>query len=352
MSDNFHRLGNHAPRSLVWQRRLTLFTILLTAAVIMLGAWTRLSDAGLGCPDWPGCYGHMDVRKAMDYVSSKNELQPGTYREAHKTIPEMVHRYFASSLGLMIILIAALGWLNRRRPGQPVVLPLVLVALVIFQGILGKWTVTMGLQPTIVMLHLLGGFSTFTLLCWLAAQLYGWPRFRNDPDVRRLKPLGIAALTIVIMQIALGGWTTANYAAVVCTKLPICEQGWVSHINFADAFTFFGHDHDGDDYEFGVLENDARTTIHVMHRFGALATLLVVGLLAAQAARRARHESNRNLGLTIGALVLVQFALGVSNVLFHVPLAVAVAHNFGAAILLVSIVLFLRAISVQPNGDR
>lgn len=349
MSENFHRSSTSTPRSLVWQRRLTLLTILLTAVVIMLGAWTRLSDAGLGCPDWPGCYGHMDVRKAIDYVSTKNELQPGTYREAHKTVPEMVHRYFASLLGLMIIIIAALAWANRRQPEQPVALPLALVALVIFQGILGKWTVTMGLQPTIVMLHLLGGFSTFTLLCWLAAQLYGWPQFRNDPDVRSLKPLGTAALAIVIMQIALGGWTTANYAAVVCTELPICEKGWVSHINFADAFTFFGHDHDGEDYEFGVLENDARTTIHVMHRFGALATLLVVGLLAIQVARRARCTLNRNLGLTMGVVVAAQFALGVSNVVFHVPLDVAVAHNFGAVILLVSIVLFLRAISVQPE---
>src|SRR5690606_40591476 len=137
-----------------------------------------------------------------------------------------------------------------------------------------------------VMLHLLGGFSTFTLLCWLAAQLYGWPQFRNDPDVRSLKPLGTAALAIVIMQIALGGWTTANYAAVVCTELPICEDGWTDHLDFEEAFTFWGHEHDQPDYEFGVLENDARTTIHVLHRFGAIAVLLLVGLLVLQVLRK------------------------------------------------------------------
>lgn len=349
MSDTPQRSMAGMTGAFIWQRRLVIITILLAAGVIMLGAWTRLSDAGLGCPDWPGCYGHMDVRKAIDYVNSKNEVQPGTYREAHKTVPEMVHRYFASLLGLMILIIAALAWKNRRQSDQPVALPLALLVLVICQGILGKWTVTMGLHPTIVMLHLLGGFTTITLLCWLAAKLFRWPNFRNDCDVRSLKPLGITALAIVILQIALGGWTTANYAAVVCTELPICEDGWTTHINFVDAFTFFGHDHDGEDFEFGVLENDARTTIHVMHRFGAIATLLVVGLLAFRVVRRARCALYRNLGLTLGTVVLAQFALGVSNVLFRVPLNVAVAHNFGAVVLLVTLVLFLRAISIQPE---
>ena len=155
-----------------WQRGLVIFSVLLTAGVIMLGAWTRLSDAGLGCPDWPGCYGHLDVRHAINYVNTVNSEAPGALREAHKTVPEMVHRYFASTLGLMVIIIAVLAWMNRRDPKQPLLLPTLLVGLVIFQGILGMWTVTMGLQPTIVMLHLLGGFTTFTLLMWLLAIIY------------------------------------------------------------------------------------------------------------------------------------------------------------------------------------
>jgi heme a synthase len=337
--------------SLRWQRRLTLVAVLLTAGVIMLGAWTRLADAGLGCPDWPGCYGHMDVRKAISYVNSRNEVEPGTYREAFKTIPEMVHRYFAGFLGMLILAIAVLAWRNRNATNQPVALPITLLVIVICQGILGKWTVTMGLQPTIVMLHLLGGFTTMTLLCWLAAKLYGWPRFLNDCDVRALRGMTTLAIATVILQIALGGWTTANYAAVVCTELPICEKGWTDHINFRDAFTFWGHEHDKPDYEFGVLENDARTTIHVMHRFGALAVLLVVGLLVIRILRNARCHFHRNFGLVIGGLLLWQIALGLGNVIFKVPLAMAVAHNFFAVVLLISLVLFARSIRTCAERD-
>ncbi|MFN3712652.1 MAG: COX15/CtaA family protein [Alcanivoracaceae bacterium] len=337
--------------ALRWQRRLTLAAVLLTAAVIMLGAWTRLADAGLGCPDWPGCYGHMDVRKAISYVNSRNEVDPGTYREAFKTVPEMVHRYFAGFLGMLILAIAVLAWRNRTVANQPVALPMTLLMIVICQGILGKWTVTMGLQPTIVMLHLLGGFTTITLLCWLAAKLYGWPRFLNDCDVRALRGMTTLAIATVILQIALGGWTTANYAAVVCTELPICEKGWTDHINFRDAFTFWGHEHDKPDYEFGVLENDARTTIHVMHRFGALAVLLVVGALVLRILRSARCHFHRNFGLIIGALLLWQIALGLGNVIFKVPLAMAVAHNFFAVVLLISLVLFARSIRTCAERD-
>jgi heme a synthase len=337
--------------ALRWQRRLTLATIVMTAVVIMLGAWTRLADAGLGCPDWPGCYGHLDVRKAISYVSERNEAEPGTYREAFKTIPEMVHRYFASALGLLILIITALAWRNRRAAKQPLILPTLLLVIVIFQGILGKWTVTMGLQPTIVMLHLLGGFTTMTLLCLLAAKLYGWPKFLNDCDVRSLHGLSAFAIAVVILQIALGGWTTANYAAVVCTELPICEDGWQDHINFSDAFIFWGHEHDKPDYEYGVLANDARTTIHVMHRFGALAVLLVVGALVISILRNARCHFYRNFALLIGGLLIWQILLGLGNVIFRVPLLMAVAHNFFAVVLLISLVLFARSIRVAAERD-
>lgn len=334
-------------RSQIWLRRIAVLALVLAAGVIILGAWTRLSDAGLGCPDWPGCYGHLDVRKAIEHVNEQNATNPGALREAHKAVPEMVHRYFASTLGLLILIIAGLSLANRKRDKQPVKLPLFLVALVIFQGILGMWTVTLGLQPTIVMLHLLGGFTTFTLLALLTARLYRWPRFLNDCDVRDLRPLGGLALAAVILQIALGGWTTANYAAVVCTELPVCESGWTEHLDFEDAFVFWGHEHDKPDYEFGVLENDARTTIHVMHRFGALLVTLMVLLLVSRILRNARTVFFRNFALVILGLLTLQLALGISNVVFAVPLWVAVAHNFGAVALLVSLVLFLRSINVK-----
>ena len=333
-----------------WQRRLIVVAILLAGGVIMLGAWTRLSDAGLGCPDWPGCYGHLDVRKAIAHVSDINADAPGALREAHKTVPEMVHRYFASTLGLVIMCLCGLAWFNRKHPGQPVGLPTFLLGLVIFQGVLGMWTVTMGLQPTIVMLHLLGGFTTFTLLCLLAARLFNWPQFLNDIDVRSLRGLVHLSLAAVILQIALGGWTTANYAAVVCTEFPICESGWTDHLDVAEALTFWGHEHDQPDYEFGVLENDARTTIHVMHRLGAVLVLLLTGLLVVKVLRRARCHFYSKFAVVIGGLLLLQISLGISNVLFHIPLAVAVAHNFGGLLLLVSLALFTRAIHIKAES--
>ncbi|HBP68483.1 MAG TPA: cytochrome C oxidase assembly protein, partial [Alcanivorax sp.] len=169
----------------------------------------------------------------------------------------------------------------------------------------------------------------------------------NDCDVRSMKPLASITLAALVLQIALGGWTTANYAAVVCTELPVCEDGWTDHLNFEDAFVFWGHEHDKPDYEFGVLQNDARTTIHVMHRFGALLVTVLGLLLVGRILLRARSVFFRNFALTILGLLTVQIGLGISNVVFAVPLAVAVAHNFGAVVLLVSLVLFIRAINVK-----
>ena len=157
----------------------------------------------------------------------------------------------------------------------------------------------------------------------------------------------LTTLAALVLQIALGGWTTANYAAVVCTELPVCEDGWTDHLNFEDAFVFWGHEHDKPDYEFGVLQNDARTTIHVMHRFGALLVTVLGLLLVGRILLRARSVFFRNFALTILGLLTVQIGLGISNVVFAVPLAVAVAHNFGAVVLLVSLVLFIRAINVK-----
>lgn len=330
-----------------WLRRLCLLAVLLAAGVITLGAWTRLSDAGLGCPDWPGCYGHLDVRKAIEHVNATNDASPGTLREAHKTVPEMVHRYFASTLGFVILIIAFLSFINRKQEKQPLKLPLFLVALVIFQGMLGMWTVTLGLQPTIVMLHLLGGFTTFTLLVLLTARQYRWPSFLNDCDVRMMKPLASLTLAALILQIALGGWTASNYAAVACTELPVCEAGWQQRLDFGDAFTLWGHEHSKADYEYGVLDNHARTTIHVLHRFGALLVTVLTLLLVAKMLLRARSMFFRNFALVILAVLTLQISLGISNVVFSVPLPVAVTHNFVAALFLACLVLFIRAINVK-----
>ena len=168
----------------------------------------------------------------------------------------------------VILIIAALGVANRKRFKQPVKLPLFLVALVIFQGILGMWTVTMGLQPTIVMLHLLGGFTTFTLLALLAARLYRWPSFLNDCDVRSMKPLASITLAALVLQIALGGWVSTNYAVLACTQFPTCQDSWWPPMNFAQGFEIWRHL--GVTGEGVPLDFAALTAIHYAHRLLAL----------------------------------------------------------------------------------
>lgn len=336
-----------------WLRRLAVASIFLVSIVVILGAWTRLTDSGLGCPDWPGCYGYINVMKAHSLVNEVNSQNPGQLRDAFTTIPEMVHRYAATLLGLFILIIAGLSWKNRKLAGQPFKLPLFLLVMVIAQGILGKWTVTMGLQPTIVMLHLMGGFTTFTLLVLLTARLYQWPRFLNDADVRNLKPLAYGALSAVILQIALGGWVASNYAAVACTTLPVCEPGWTEQLNFKEALTFWGHEHDQPDYEFGVKSSEARTTIHVMHRFGALLVIVVMGWLVWRIRQQANSSFYKRFSTVLGVLLSWQILLGVLNVVLAIPISIAVAHNFFGVVLLAALVLFIRAIHVKcPSPTR
>lgn len=334
-----------------WQRRLLLLALIIAACVVLLGAFTRLQDSGLGCPDWPGCYGHLNVLNAISHVETVNSADPGSLPAAMKTVPEMVHRYFASSLGLLILIVAGLAWKNRKRDAQPLLLPSVLVVLVILQGMLGMWTVTLGLQPIIVTLHLLGGFSTVTLLVLYAAQLWRWPRPHLPDKLRGIRPLATLALLALIAQIFLGGWTASNYAAVACTDLPICQGNWEQKLDFNQAFTLW-QTTERANFEYGVLDNDARTTIHVMHRFGAITVFVLVLLLCFDLLRRSRELFARRFAIAIALLLLLQVSLGVSNILFQVPLAVAVAHNFGALLLLNSLVLLLYACCRRPLQEK
>src|SRR5690606_3477734 len=221
---------------------------------------------------------------------------------------------------------------------------------VIFQGLLGMWTVTLGLQPIIVTLHLLGGFSTFTLLVLYAAQLFRWPPSALPVAARGVRPLATLALLALIAQIFLGGWTASNYAAVACTDLPICQGDWAHKLDFHQAFTLW-QTTDRANFEYGVLDNAARTTIHVTHRFGAITVFVLVLLLCLDLLRRSRDNMTRRFALTIGLLLLLQVTLGVSNILFQVPLDVAVAHNFGALLLLNSLVLLLYSCCRKPPQE-
>ncbi len=322
----------------MWIKRLTLFAVLLACGVIALGAFTRLQDAGLGCPDWPGCYGHIVVPQSHEAIQRANSNFPERPVEPHKAWAEMIHRYFASTLGLVIVTILVLSIRARRtNPATPLKLPLLLTALVIFQGLLGMWTVTLGLFPTVVMAHLLGGFTTLSLLFLLALRVH-FPS-SNTGSVSPLMKWALGGIVILALQIALGGWTAANYAARVCNELPICQQGWSQHINVQDAFQFWGHG--VDDYEYAThLDASAKITIHATHRIGAIVTTLyLVSLFAWLWLRPDVSVTSKRIAVAATLVLLGQISLGVSNVVFDLPLLVAVAHNGVAAILMLFLIL-------------
>lgn len=316
--------------------RLAMIATVLALCVVVLGAYVRLSHAGLGCPDWPGCYGHMDVPKTAEEIQRANALHPDRPVEAHKAWKEMIHRYFAGILGLLVFTLAYIGWRNRRRPGQQVRLPLFLSVLIIFQALLGMWTVTIKLNPTIVMLHLMGGLATLSILWWLVLRQSGLLDSWADglQHAERFRKLALVGLVIVILQLMLGGWTSANYAALHCPDFPTCQGQWLPPTDFGEAFTLWR----GTELNFegGVLDNDARVTIHVMHRLGALITLLFIGSLALMLLLGKAGKSMQKAGLVLMSVLLVQISLGIANVLLSLPLLVAVAHNGVGALLLLT----------------
>lgn len=325
--------------------RLALFATLLTVVVVLLGAYTRLTHAGLGCPDWPGCYGFLGVPMSEHKQAIAEARFPEAPVEVAKGWYEMIHRYFAGALGLVILAIAIQAVRRREDATQPLKLPLAILALVILQGAFGMWTVTLQLWPQVVTAHLLGGFATLSLLTLLTLRLSG--RFAPLQLPGRLRALAAACLLLVIGQIVLGGWVSSNYAAVACVDLPTCHGEWWPAMDFGKGFHLTQHI--GPNYLGGQLDSDARTAIHMSHRIGALLVTLVLLLLSW---RLHRAGLSRLGGLVLLALA-VQVSLGISNVIFHLPLLVAVAHNAGGAALLLTLVLVnyrLRAVSAGASA--
>ena len=311
--------------------RFIVITCFLVFIVIVLGAFTRLADAGLGCPDWPGCYGKLVVPQSEEQVVEKHYLEQRPLEPA-KGWKEMIHRYFAGTLGIFILIITIWSWLRRRQdPQQPVWLPTFLLALVTFQAALGMWTVTLLLKPVVVMAHLLGGFATFALLVLLALLTARRRPLTGQGEWRTAAAVGVI---ILVVQIALGGWTASNYAALACTDFPTCHGSWWPQMDFREAFVMWRGL--GVNYEFGVLDNPARTAIHVTHRIGAVVTFLYLGWLVVALLRGGGGLAGA--ALLIGSLLLLQVGLGIANILLHLPLGVATAHNAVAALLLISLV--------------
>jgi cytochrome c oxidase assembly protein subunit 15 len=294
-------------------RVLVAATAALTFVVIVVGAYVRLSDAGLGCPDWPGCYGH---------PMPKNIVDTDALAKAWK---EMGHRYLAGSLGILIVLVAVLSWIRRRAAW----LATGVVLLVLFQATLGKWTVTMLLKPAIVTAHLAGGMAILCLLVW-----HFLSQFPRGAPLRGLRVAAAAALAGVVVQIVLGGWVSANYAALACPDLPGCRGVLVPQMDLANAFHVFrelGRTGDGE-----LLPLDALVAIHWTHRIFAL---VAVALVSTAALKSFGEPSLRPLALALFFLLALQFTLGVLNVALGLPLPLAAAHNAGAALLLGSLVV-------------
>ena len=319
-----------------YYRPLLLAATLLAFAVVTLGAYVRLSDAGLGCPDWPGCYGQLiGVPDAAPERASALAAFPDKPLVARKAWKEMVHRYCAGALGLLIAMIAVLAWHQRRALRQSPVLPGVLVGIVVFQALLGMWTVTELLKPMVVSAHLLGGMTTLALLVWLL--LRQRPQPQVSPATELLLPATLALVAVVI-QIALGGWVSSNYAALACSDFPTCLGAWLPEMDFTRAFQL--HRDLGQNADGSLLSNAALTAIHWSHRLGALIVALIVGRLALLLSGR---RDWRRWGLLLGAALGVQIAIGIANILLFLPLPLAVAHNAGAAVLLcVTLALNLR----------
>ncbi len=327
--------------------RLAIFATGLALLVVLLGAYTRLTHAGLGCPDWPGCYGFISVPKTEAQLAHAELHFPDSPVEAHKGRNEMVHRYFAGTLALVIAMLAVQALRRHGRDGQPYRLPLLVLGVVFLQAAFGMWTVTLQLWPQVVTAHLLGGFATLSLLFLLSLRLSR--AYMPLPGLpRRVRRLAAVALLLVIGQIALGGWVSANYAAVACIDLPTCHGEWWPQADFANGFHLTQHI--GPNYLGGQLDSDARTAIHMTHRLGALIVTLVTLTLAWQLHR----VGLRRLAKLVLAALCLQIGLGISNVLFHLPLAVAVAHNAGGAGLLLTMVLvnYRTRLAMQPRARR
>lgn len=387
-----------ASRSLVI---LSSLLLICASIVVVLGAYTRLADAGLGCPDWPTCYGHLWVPNSEAEIAHANAQAKFAHSpvETHKTWPEQIHRIFASSLGVLILICFAISNVRRARnlgsstinsvslllvaivlstiariifgerleplvatllllyfanlvrlyrqtkrgvkageSGIPFYLISSLSGLVIVQGLFGMWTVTLKLWPQVVTAHLLGGFTTLCLIStlFLKTVIPVSPKLVVPKGLSRMLCLG---LVFVVIQITLGGWTSSNYAALACPDLPTCQNELVPEMNFAEGFNIFQHI--GPNYLGGKLDNQARTAIHFSHRVGALCVSVLLGFIAFSLIRM-RNRRAKRYGCVIASVLALQISLGLSNIALALPISVAVLHNAGGALLLIVIAWVLR----------
>jgi len=324
-------------------RRLAWLAAVLALAIVVFGAFVRLSNAGLSCPDWPTCYGKLSWPTQAHEIAHADAVFPDRPFEADKAWREQVHRMLVGVLSLLTFALAGWAWWRRRELGRLAFVPLFAAGFIFFQAALGMWTVTWKLLPLVVTAHLIGGMAMFALLAWTALRLT--LRDTAPADSAKLRRMTVAGIVLVAVQIALGGWTSSNYAALACgTYFPTCLGQWWPAMDFHQAFILLRHI--GVDYEGGILDGPARTAIQLVHRIGAL---IVFGHVLATALRAVRTPPLRSYGVAIGLLLIAQVCLGISNVVFGLPLPVAAAHNGCAALLLFSLLALLVRLRPAPR---
>ncbi len=315
---------------------LAWFSVAWTLFVVLLGAWVRLEDAGLGCPDWPGCFGQVTWPTEVEELEQARQAFPESRVDSDKAAKEMIHRYPAGIILILSLVLTVAAWRRRLSdPDQPLILPAIITVLVVIQALFGMWTVTFKLMPVVVTAHLLGGFATLALLFTLAMRMRRLDADDPEPTSPVVRKVTLIAMALLIGQIFLGGWTSTNYAALACPDFPTCQQKVWPPMNFDDAFTLFREI--GVDYEGGILDFDTRVAIHMVHRIGAV----VVSIWFVALAGLLLYKRLTRYGLLILAGLLLQVTLGILNVTQSLPLPVAVAHNGGAAVLLLIVLATL-----------
>jgi len=319
---------------MVWFKNLVLGATILALCVVVFGAYVRLTDAGLGCPDWPGCYGTLTVPESVAAIEEAQANYPNSIIDKGKAWIEMIHRYIAAILGLMILSLAFLAYKNKNDINVRPSLVYGLLGLVTAQGMLGMWTVTELLMPIIVSLHLLGGMTTLGLLTYITHRHWG----SVSDTLITLKPISQKlirfSLVILFIQIFLGGWTSTNYAALACTDFPTCHGELIPPMDFSNGFTLWrelGMTAQGD-----ALTLQALQAIQWIHRIGAFIFVSYFLYIIYLMSKFKSCNLYRNLLVIV---ISFQFIIGVLNLLLHLPLALATMHNLGAALLVIITVI-------------
>ena len=305
---------------------LSLFGICFAFVVIALGAWTRLVDAGLGCPDWPGCYGFVVFPTTEAEIQLAESRYPQFPYEIDKAIPEVVHRYFAAALGFLAILLVYFAF-RYQLPKKIKAITSFLLFFICCQGLFGYLTVSLKLLPIIVTGHLFGGFITLSLFFYLFLNTTNGIKNHN---IGHLKVLGGIALFALIVQIFLGVWTSTNYASLACADFPTCQGKFIPEMDFREGFNLAQEV--GPNYLYGLLDNEARVAIHYSHRISAIVLTIIFLILIS----RLWFSSAAPLASTLGVILITQISLGIMNVVYVLPLYIAIAHNLVAALLLLA----------------